>query len=361
MPLKNKTMKQDSSIKNITLLVAFALLTQVASAQLAGHLYTKKVIGVNPTLMVGDMTVHCEGELFLGCYYITPRQIKTLFQVGNYEGRPGAKVYLSIIDNSNDRTARGFFNIVGTAVGTTEVILGLFDGWNGERIDLVRAHNAGSDSLAFVMQDVVANDKIAYLNTRVEGSDRVWFIAERVDLNVVTCLPHLIIQVRNNTLTIDNNPLHNGGFNFVYYKWFRNDELVHEGRHGAGLGGVLNTGRTNLSPHDTYHAILTDQHGNHHNTCPYNPVALVPVLRIIVYPNPTTVDRTLVMVDVETDDGELLANGVITVFNVLGYNFGQVRTNGHRVTPIRLPSVSGTYFLEFVSGSVREVIRVVVY
>jgi hypothetical protein len=67
------------------------------------------------------------------------------------------------------------------------------------------------------------------------------------------------------------------------------------------------------------------------------------------------------VVDVETDDEELLANGTITVYGVLGHNFGHVRTNGHRTTSIRLPSVAGTYLLEFVSGSVREVIRVVVY
>jgi len=354
-------MKQNNSIKNIALLVAFALSTQVASAQLGGHLYTKEVIGANPTLMVGDMTIHREGELFLGCYTLSPGRINTLFQIGNYEGKPGAKVHLSVIDNKNDHTARGFLNIVGTAVGNTEIMLDLLENWNGERIDLVRAHDSGSNSEAFVMQNVVVNSRTAYLSTRTEGSDRVWFITEWIDEKTARCLPHLIVQIRNNTLTIDNNALNNGGFNFVYYKWFRNDVLVHEGGHGIGLGGVFNTGRTSLSPHDTYHAILTDQYGNHHYTCPYNPVVLVPIRKIIAYPNPTTVDQTLVVVDVETDDEELLANGVITAYNVLGHNFGQVRTNGHRTTSVRLPSVAGTYLLEFVSGSIREVIRVVVY
>jgi len=216
------------------------------------------------------------------------------------------------------------------------------------------------------MQDAIINDRLAYLDTRVEGNDRIWFVAEWINVEELECLPHLIVQKRNNILTIDNNAETNGGFNFVYYKWFRIDEfghedLVHEGAHGTGLGGVFNVGRGTLSPYHTYYALLIDQNGEEHRTCPYNPTIFIPVREITAYPNPTTTDRSLVVVDVETDDEELLANGVITVYNVLGYNFGQVRTNGHRITPVRLPEVAGTYLLEFISGNVREVIRVIVY
>jgi hypothetical protein len=115
-----------------------------------------------------------------------------------------------------------------------------------------------------------------------------------------------------------------------------------------------------LSPFDTYHAILTDQYGNTHHTCPYNPTIFVPNTTIIAYPNPAPADQSLVVVDVETDDEELLLNGTIIVYNILGVRIAQTRTNGHRLTPIQLPPAPGTYLFHFISGDVQEVIRVVV-
>jgi hypothetical protein len=105
---------------------------------------------------------------------------------------------------------------------------------------------------------------------------------------------------------------------------------------------------------------VIDQHGNEHRSCPYNPVIYVSNTEIIAYPNPTTPNHSLVIVDVKTDDEDVLANGIITAYNILGQPLGQVRTNGHRSTPVQLPSQVGVYILKFVSGEIQETIKVVV-
>jgi hypothetical protein len=360
--LNHYRMKRNKHIKNIVLSSGLALLisvSQLISAQsLLSYLSEKATIGENPTLLTGNLTIGSSGQLFFGSHQPLLQQTNRLFNRGNYEGKIGARIYLSVVDNSNSHGSRGFLDIVGTATGSTEIVLDMFDGWDGSRIDLARAHNVGSNITAFTMQEAVYNHRVAYIDSRVEGNDRIWFLAEQQD----DCLP-LIVQKRNNTLVVDNS----GGYNFVYYTWFRTDQfgnevLIHQGAHGVGLGGVFNVGRGSLNPLDTYHAIVTDQHGNQHRTCPHNPAIFIPNTRIIGYPNPTTVDRSLVMIDVETNDEELLANGVIIVYNILGHRIGgETRTNGHRITPIQLPPVAGTYIFHFISGTVQEVIRIVVH
>jgi len=353
-------MKRNKHIKNIVLSIslAFVCLSQTAWTQPPAKLFLsdQTSIGESTTLIHGNMTIGSIGELFFGCSEIVQGRNNTLYKIGNYEGEAGAKIHLSVIDNTNS----GFFGIIGTATGRTEIVLDMFDNWDGTPIVLVRAHNTGSNSAAFTMRDVVSNGRIAYLETDTDGSDRIWYIAEWIDFEEDECLP-LIVQKRNNTLTINNNAATNGGFNFIYYKWYRNDVLVHQGAHGVGLGGIFNVGRNSLSPFDTYHVVLIDQDGREHHTCPYNPTIFLPNTTIIAYPNPVQADESLTVVDVQTDDEELLENGVIIVYNIQGNRIGQTRTNGHRLTPIQLPHVPGVYLLHFVSGTFHEVIRIVVY
>ncbi|MDR0437126.1 MAG: hypothetical protein LBH22_02350, partial [Bacteroidales bacterium] len=205
------------SIVGLGLLIG---LNQTVSAQ---HLYGQMVINENPKLLHGNLTKGSSAELFLGDHGSILQKTNELWKVGNFRGEVGAKLHISVIDNSNDFGTRGLFNIIGTANGSTEIVLDIHNSWNGMPIDLVRAYNAGSDVEAFTMQEATYNGREAYLANRLEGGDRVWFLAERTP-----CLP-LIVQKRNNTLVVNNNPESNGGFNFIYYKWYRNDVLIHEG------------------------------------------------------------------------------------------------------------------------------------
>jgi hypothetical protein len=174
----------------------------------------------------------------------------------------------------------------------------------------------------------------------------------------IVCADHcrlVIIQKKNHTLMVDNS-----GYSFVHYEWYRNDTLLHKGTHGMDLGGMYNTGRINLNPADTYYAIATDQNGKKHRTCIYNPVIHEDRTRIIAYPNPTPKSSSLIVVDVETNDEELRENGVVFAYNIAGQYIGQVRTRGHRITPVQLPSVAGVYILKFVSGEFEKAIKIVV-
>jgi len=352
-------MKRNKHIKQLLLFAGLVIATLIQTAWilpgqgLGIYLSDRITIGASPTLYHGDLSISSTGRLFLGCRQVHGGRNMTFYQIGDFEGEVGAEVHLSVLGSNNC----GFLSIIGTATGSTEIVLEMQCAWDGFRVDLVRAHNEGSDIDAFTMQEVFYGDRLGYLSSRVEGSDRIWFLSERQD----DCLP-LIVQKRNNTLVVDNS----GGYNFVYYTWFRTDEFgvetqVHQGAHGAGLGGIFNVGRSSLNPLHTYHAIVIDEHGKQYRTCPHQPTIFTPETRIIAYPNPTTTGQSTVVIDVETNDEELLMNGLITVFNISGQQVGQIRTNGHRITPFQLPQVVGTYVFYFTSEETREVIKVVVH
>jgi len=350
-------MKRNKHIKHVLLfagLIAVTLIQMAWQPQGLGVFLSDRItIGASPTLYHGDLAIGRTGKLFLGCKQMYGGRNMTFYQIGNFHGERGAEIHLSVLGGNNC----GFLNIVGVATGSTEIVLEMQCTWDGFRVDLVRAHNADSHIDAFTMPDIFHDNRHGYLSSRVEGNDRIWFLAERQD----DCLP-LIVQKRNNTLVIDNS----GGYNFVYYTWFRIDEFgfetqIHQGAHGVGSGGIFNVGRNSLNPLHTYHAIVIDEHGNQFRTCPYTPVIFTPETRIIAYPNPTTTSQSTVVIDVETNDEELLMNGLITVFNISGQQVGQIRTNGHRITPFQLPQVAGTYVFYFTSGETRETIRVVVH
>ncbi|MDR0814776.1 MAG: Ig-like domain-containing protein [Bacteroidales bacterium] len=174
------------------------------------------------------------------------------------------------------------------------------------------------------------------------------------------CL-NLIIQKKNHTLEVNNNSATNGGYKFGFYEWYKNNKLIHSGAYGEGRGGYYYTGaNATLDPHSEYYVIVTDQNGVKHHTCPFSPKLFVYETKIQAYPNPALQSSPLVVVDVETNEEELLENGAITVYSSIGQYIGRVRTEGHRITPVQLPPVPAVYILKFISGEFEKEIKVIV-
>jgi hypothetical protein len=337
------------------ILTTTLLLLTISILQAQTYLHKDATVGTTLEIATGELIIGNTGELFFGAHQPPLQQVHKLVQWGNFEGEEGANFHISITNNSNQDGSRGFFAIIGTAIGSTEIIVDMHPNWDGADINVVMAYDAGSDPQAFTMQEQMFNGILAELRSGIEGNDRIWYVSKKQN-----CLP-IIHQKQNNTLVVDNNPTTNGGYDFVFYEWYRNGELVHRGGWGAGMGGIFNTGRNPLNPLDEYHVILTDSDNKEYQTCPFNPTVFVYETLIIAYPNPAPIHSSTVIIDIQTNDEELLKNGVITAYELLGRQVGQpVRTNGHRHTPIQLPTVAGTYLLRFVSGDYAEVLRVIV-
>ncbi|MDR0835769.1 MAG: T9SS type A sorting domain-containing protein [Tannerella sp.] len=348
-------MKQRKNKNTLKLLLSFLLLLglrfTVSAQLLPGYLFGMATIGENPTLLNANLVVGNAGEMFLGT-----QQTNTLYLVGKYSGEAGARSYHAVTNNSNASGTRGFMNIAGTATGSTEIILDMFNYWDGSDIDLARAYLNGSEVSAFTMQEADYNGHHAVLKNRIEGNDIVWYIS-RVGGE---CLD-LIIQKKNHTLEVNNNAASNGGYKFVYYDWYKNNVLIHSGAYGEDRGGYYYTGSNAiLDTTAEYYVIATDQYGITHQICPYQPKYMPLYEHFIVYPNPVTKQNPTTIVDIATQDTELLQNGVISLYNFNGVLLTSKATNGHQLTPIELPQAAGVYILRFVSGNFVKTEKIIV-
>jgi len=319
------------------------------------HLYGKAAIGENPTFIYGGFQMANTGQLYLlGNTEQTPTL--SLFIIGQYTSLEGSEIYMNITPEYN--TTNTALNIIGSAEGKTKLVLNLYNQWEGQRIDLARAENYNTEGETFYVDEEVINGFQVQLLFRIEGGDIIWYIEGNQTHD--NC-ENLIVQKKNHTLECNNNPATNGGYQFVYYKWYKNDILIHQGAYGEDKGGYYYAGKNNnLDFNAVYTVVATDQYGVDHYACPFTPVYYDIPEHIIVFPNPVYHDNAVVVVDVLTNDDELLTNGVLTFYNAIGQYLGTKRTEGHRYTTINLPDISGTYFIRFVSGDFEKTLKVIV-
>ncbi|GHT40845.1 hypothetical protein FACS189437_07010 [Bacteroidia bacterium] len=287
--------------------------------------------------MNGNLVVKQAGELYVGQ--------NRLDLTGNYSGEFGSRVYL---------TANGFINISGTAIDETEIIPDFPNGWDGSRIDFVKASKVGSINDAFQMPELETNGYLVQLKYETQDNSLIWYI-EKTEIN--PCLP-LIVQLRNHTLLVNNNNATNGGYRFVYYKWYKNGILLKEASH-ADNGGSYYTGGADLDENADYTVEVMDGTGKSFVSCPYRFVPLSSPVNVSVYPNPVP-RNAKAYIQAETQDLTLLNDAVVDIYDLVGQYAGKAQINGQTLTSLDLPAKSGVYFLKFKAKDFIQTIKLVV-
>jgi hypothetical protein len=302
--------------------------------------YGKVSIG-NSMSVHSDVTVHSQSELFLNAHNATD----TLTVFGNYFGISGAKVYLSATDNAN----HNFLHLSGTANGTTELTPDLSDTWDGSDMDLVKAKH--SESTAFCMPALGFQGCTARLNYRQEGEISIWYLTKSLPL---------IKQLGNHTLLANNNEGTNGGHSFVYYYWYQDGELIHQGSQEE-YGGSYYTGGNALNSESQYEVETVDDAGKHYYSCPYRSVPSSIATRVNAYPNPAGSNGNYqVTVEITTDSPILLDKAVVEIYNYAGQYIDTVQLQGKRNAIINMPKIAGAYLLKFRSQGWETELKIIV-
>jgi len=310
----------------------------------AQWLYGKAAIGDKPVLISGNLSVKSGGELYL--------LASTLNLTGNYNGESGSRIYLSANPGKN-----GFMDISGTATNATEIIPDIFSGWDGSRIDFVKAKQDGSVTGAFQMDDIQADDGVIQLKYEQQSEALIWYIEKTKFDEPEPCLP-LIVQLGNHTLLVNNNSATNGGYQFVYYYWYKDGILIKEDSH-TGNGGSYYTGGADLEAGADYTVEVIDSEGNHHFSCPYRFVPLTSPINVTVYPNPV-LRNTKAYIQAETQDISFLQNAIVDIYDMMGQYRGSASMNGQTLVSIDLPAIPGLYFLKFRAKDFSKTIKIVV-
>lgn len=178
------------------------------------------------------------------------------------------------------------------------------------------------------------------------------------EYNVIIDKPFEFSQIAHqkfdNTLLINNNPKTNGGYNFVGYQWFKNEELVGEEQ----VYSVGNNASDLLDPTASYHALLTTKEGDVVRVCPMT-ITLKGTRGVMLYPSPARVGESLTLqVNNATDN---LAGTVMDIYNMKGQLVYSKVIAGDR-TIFELPQTiqSGVYIAVIKIDNKQEVIKFIV-
>jgi hypothetical protein len=166
------------------------------------------------------------------------------------------------------------------------------------------------------------------------------------------------VQLGNHTLLVNNNSATNGGYKFVYYKWYKDGVLLKEASH-ANNGGSYYTGGADLDENAEYTAEVIDNAGTHYFSCPYRFALLAAAIHVTAYPNPVP-RNAKAYIQAETQDLTLLNDAVVDVYDLVGQYVGKAQINGQTLTSLDLPAKSGVYVLKFRAKDYVKTIKLVV-
>jgi hypothetical protein len=331
-------------IRFICLPFLYLFIIQSIPAQKVQTAWHGKIsIGDNPVLIHGDMVLESGGELYAGN--------GRLEITGSYRGAPGSKIFRYVTAGTADISR--FLGISDGVDGFTEIIPEMDADWDGSPIELVKAKQNDPDAGVFYIQPVMPDCGKYYiqLQHQVNENHSLWSVTG------TRTLP-LIRQLRNHTLLVNNNPSTNDGYNFTYYKWYRDGQLLKEGSHDEHYGSYY-TGGASLDADAVYTVEATNADGKHYFSCPYRHVPFASSINVSVYPNPVP-RNAMAYIQMETQDLPLLKDAVVDIYDLTGQYTGKTKINGQSLTSLNLPSKPGIYVLKFKAKDFIQTIKLIV-
>ena len=168
----------------------------------------------------------------------------------------------------------------------------------------------------------------------------------------------VISQKMNSTLVVNNNSKTNGGYSFVHYTWYKDDQKIAGGSHDNLQGHYYAGG--DLDPYAEYWVELIDANGNRYRTCPFTPTIQSKV-KIEAYPNPvTSITNRVVTIDIEGISEEDLYWATIDMYTSSGAYIGVEKVQGRNRVPVIMPNEPGVYLLQFKSAAEGREIKIIV-
>ncbi|MGO3708196.1 HYR-like domain-containing protein, partial [Mesonia hippocampi] len=165
----------------------------------------------------------------------------------------------------------------------------------------------------------------------------------------------IVIQKFNNVLLVNNNPSTNGGYRFIAYKWYKNNQLISNTQYYSAGNEVTDT----LDPNAVYHVEVTTENGEVISSCEFQITLNNTDYSIDIYPNPVkntpfvTIHTSFPLDDVE--DGMDIQLYSLTGQKVRAY---KVYTKKTRINVSDLSS--GVYIIECKTKSYKKVSKVII-
>ncbi|MGS4345266.1 MBG domain-containing protein [Myroides odoratus] len=289
---------------------------------------------------------------------VTPLEVGTAkitaYQDGNANYLPAAPVSRTLIIKSNGTEITELL-VDGVSYGKiqdeTYVILDCATNQNTVNLDVVVPTGATVKPGNHIEVDVKAyglhKQEIEVIS---EDGTKTKVYTVIIDKRLATT--NIVYQKYENVLLVNNDPATNGGYTFVKFEWYKDNELI--GTKQAYSAG--NEYGMKLDPASTYHAVLTLKNGTKLTTCPID-LGFELADELQVYPNPVRKTEALnIVLDTKTN----YENSYI-IYNVLGQVIAKGAFNGNR-QELNLPATitTGSYFLVLKSEGKHQSVQFIV-
>ncbi len=163
----------------------------------------------------------------------------------------------------------------------------------------------------------------------------------------------IIIQKYNNVLLVNNNPETNGGYHFVSFNWYKNEQLIGSGQYysaGDNASDILDSDAQ-------YFVDMETEDGDVLKTCDFT-LSTANSFTLNVAPNPVKTGNTIDVTTTYTP--EMLTDLKITIRNLNGGMIMQ-EISGSNNSRITIPALTpGTYVITTSAGGVELSKKIVV-
>ncbi|WP_406843731.1 T9SS type A sorting domain-containing protein [Flavobacterium soyae] len=164
----------------------------------------------------------------------------------------------------------------------------------------------------------------------------------------------IVKQKFNNVLLVNNNPQTNGGYEFVSYEWFKNEQLIGTGQYYSAGNSITSL----LDPTADYSVKMTTKDGKVLYACA-SKITLTNTLQAKLYPNPIEIGK---VITVEADfPAEELEKMQISLYTVTGQLVKTVQSSTAK-TEIQLPQTteSNMYMVVLETPNIKKSFKVIV-
>jgi hypothetical protein len=152
-------------------------------------------------------------------------------------------------------------------------------------------------------------------------------------------------------LFVNNNPSNNGGYRFVEYEWFKNEQSIGTGQYYSAGDNATDV----LDETAKYSVTFTTDDGKVLHTC-LGMITLQPAQQstpLKVYPNSAEIGEE---VTIEYTPSETLTKDVVLTYDILGNLINNQVLNGSG-SKISLPQLPGTYVLKINNETTKVLVK----
>ncbi|KJF43258.1 DUF7507 domain-containing protein [Draconibacterium sediminis] len=196
---------------------------------------------------------------------------------------------------------------------------------------------------------------IYHQSVTITSEDKIHQLTYHIIIEKRFGFDEIIEQKYNNVLLVNNNPATNGGYRFVAFEWYKNDQLIGTEQYYSAGQNASDV----LDPNASYSVELATEDGDVIHVCDFK-IILDPTFSLTASPNPVKAGSTI---KVATNYyNSMLSNRTVQIIDMNGTPVIR-EMSASNITMITLPGdlAPGTYVVKTTASNVVLTTKIIIH